>query len=40
MVDYKGPKLIGKQLSLLNIAEIDENVPMEDLALTSSSEVR
>ena len=39
MVDYKGPKLLGVGFPLLVNASIDENVPFEDLGLTSSSEV-
>jgi hypothetical protein len=39
MVDYKGPKLSGVGLPSLSRNSMDENVPVEDLTLTSSSEV-
>ena len=39
MVDCKGPKLLNAALPSLDITLLDENVPFEDLAVTSSSEV-
>ena len=39
MVDYKGPKLTGVGLPSLTLSTVDEDVPIEILSLTSSSEV-
>lgn len=40
MVDYKGPKLLGKSFPILVNLANDEPVPSEESYLTSSSEVK